>query len=147
ESWRIVGTPEQQSDGTLKLSTELSHNGAAFSHPVLLTTASKPAGIKIGEESADGSFKGFEAQVTMAASPAAPQVGVADPAHHASYRSISRIEYPEAQVKSRTGGTVLVVAHVAVDGHVVSTSLKAGPGNAPDVSPLVTAALAGVQRW
>jgi TonB family protein len=42
---------------------------------------------------------------------------------------------------------VFVVAHIAVDGHVVSTGLKSGPGNSPDVYPLVTAALQGVQGW
>jgi len=42
---------------------------------------------------------------------------------------------------------VFVLAHIAVDGHVVSTGLKSGPGNSADVYPLVTAALQGVQAW
>ncbi len=145
EAWRIVATPEAQPDGTLRLAANLTHNGAVVGHPALLTKASEPAGIKIGKQSADGSFRGFEAQITMASTPSASQA--VKPGSHASYRSITRIEYPAAQAKTNTGGTVFVIAHVAVDGHVVSTSLKAGPGNTPDVSPLVTAALAGVQRW
>ena len=147
ESWRIAATPEREPNGTLKLSTDLTHNGAVVSHPVLLAKESEPAGIKIGEQAADGSFKGFEAQITMLSSPIVPTAEIANPGQHASYRSISRIEYPAAQAKAGIGGTVFVIAHVAVDGHVVSTSLKAGPGNTPDVSPLVSAALAGVQRW
>ena len=147
EIWQIAATPERSPDGKMKLSADLSHNGAAVSHPVFFTKAGEPAGIKIGEESAEGRFKGFEAQITMMSSPATPQVGVVDLAKHASYRSITRIDYPAAQAKSGIGGTVLVIAHVGVDGQVVSTSLKAGPGSAPDVYPLVTTALAGVQRW
>jgi bla regulator protein BlaR1 len=145
--WQIAATPEATADGTLRFAADLSHNGADFGHPLLLAKANEPAGIKIGEESAEGSFKGFEAQITMTSAPSALQASTADPAPHATYRSISRIDYPAAQAKAGIGGIVFVVAHVASDGHVVSTSLKAGPGNSPDVSPLVTAALAGVQRW
>ena len=146
DAWELVATPEREPDGTLRLSADLSHNGAAVGHPVLLVKANEPAGIRIGDESADGGFKGFEARITMASSDADPVV-LGAPGQHATYRSITRIPYPAAQAKAGIGGTVLVLAHIAVDGHVVSTGLKSGPGNGADVYPLVTAALQGVQGW
>ncbi len=146
ESWRIIGTAEREPDGKLQFTADLSHNGASVGVPRMLTEQSEPGAFRIGEDAADGSFRGVEAQITMVSTPAEPPASAAKPSH-ASYRSITRIEYPAAQARSGTGGTVFVIAHVAADGHVVSTSLKAGPGSAPDVYPLVTAALAGVQRW
>jgi TonB family protein len=146
DAWQFAATPSQEPDGTLRFSADLSHNGSPFSHPVLLAKANEPAGIKIGEQSADGSFKGFEARVTMSAHSSAPAASGL-PTQHATYRSISRIPYPAAQAKAGVGGTVFVLAHIAVDGHVVSTGLKSGPGNSADVYPLVAAALQGVQGW
>ena len=144
--WQFAATPEREPDGTLRLSADLSHNGAAVGHPVLLAKANEPAGVRIGDESADGGFKGFEARITMASYDATP-VATGAPRQHATYRSITRIPYPAAQAKAGVGGTVFVLAHIAADGHVVSTGLKSGPGNGADVYPLITAALQGVQGW
>jgi bla regulator protein BlaR1 len=66
--------------------------------------------------------------------------------NQATYRSITRIRYPQAQAEAGIGGTVVVLAHVGADGRVISTALKAGSNDA-DVFPLVAAALAGVQQW
>jgi bla regulator protein blaR1 len=148
ESWRLAATPEEEVDGTMRCSADVSHNGTPVGRPLLLTKENVPAGIRMGEEAADGSFKGFEAQITMASNkPAAPPSTRVAPTQHATYRSITRIPYPAAQAKQGIGGAVFVVAHIGVDGRVVSTGLKAGPGTGADVYPLVTAALQGVQGW
>jgi TonB family protein len=147
DEWEIGGTPEKKADGSLQFAGELTHNGALIGRPILLTQEGKPTGIKIGEESA-GVFKGFEASIVMASNKASlPEASAVEGIQHATYRSITRIQYPPAQAKAGVGGTVFVLAHIAVDGHVVSTSLKSGPGNGVDVYPLVTAALQGVQGW
>ncbi len=146
ETWLIAATSTTLGDGELQLSADISHNGSAFSHPMIVAKNGEAAAISIGEQKSGGAFIGFEAQVTMTRAVTTPGGGsVVD--KHATYRSIKRIPYPEAQAKAGIGGTVFVVAHIAVDGHVVSTGLKSGPGNSPDVYPLVTAALQGVQGW
>ncbi|HEX4479634.1 MAG TPA: energy transducer TonB [Rudaea sp.] len=148
ESWQIAATPDRESDGTLRLTTDISHNGSVVSHPSMLAKEHEPATFTLGGQGPDGNFKGFEAQITMVSNPLSSTTpSKAGPTQHASYRSITRIDYPVEQAKGGIGGTVFVTAHVAVDGHVVSTSLKQGPGNSANTYPLVTAALAGVQRW
>ena len=145
DTWQITATPSALGN-ELQIDATISHNGAQVAQPILICKDGEPSAIRIGEEGADGSFKGFEAQVTMARS-----IAMTDAAsgldHHATYRSIKRIAYPAAQAKAGVGGTVFVLAHIAVDGHVVSTGVQSGPGNTADVFPLVTAALQGVQGW
>ncbi|MEP6484980.1 MAG: TonB family protein [Rudaea sp.] len=65
---------------------------------------------------------------------------------HATYRSISRITYPDAQANGGVDATVLVLAHISVEGKVVSTEAKSG-GDSSETFALRRAALEGVQKW
>jgi len=147
ESWVIAATASTVGDNEVQLATDISHNGANYARPMVVSRNGEAAAIKIGEEKDNGAFIGFEAQVTMTRAVTTPGGGGSKVDKHAAYRSITRIPYPAAQAKAGIGGTVFVLAHIGVDGRVVSTGIKSSPGDTPDVSPLVTAALQGVQGW
>jgi len=64
---------------------------------------------------------------------------------NASYRRLSRIDYPATAIVTNTDGVVYVKLHVAVDGTVVSAVVDSvHPSSATD---LAEAAVAGVRTW
>ncbi|HEY7871115.1 MAG TPA: TonB family protein [Rudaea sp.] len=148
ESWRIDGTVHPQTDDKFEIESTLTHNGSVVSQPKLITRSGEPAGIKIGEEK-DGKFKGFGAQFVLRAGGEAaalppPDTGSA-PTENASYRSITRIEYPQSAIDSNGQGVVYIGVHIGADGKVADAKVNS-------VMPMVRtdladAALAAVKTW
>ncbi|HEY2395699.1 MAG TPA: TonB family protein [Rudaea sp.] len=133
ESWELDGNASPNGGDTIALDSVLKHNDAVVGSPKLIVHDGEAAGIRIGEESAGGAFKGFAAQITLAradrgdsaANTPAHATGETTPLSGASdsratYRSMHRIAYPPAQVAAKVEGVVYVKVHIGTDGDVVS---------------------------
>jgi len=159
ERWQLDGATTPNADGTISLDSVLKHNDAVVATPKLIVRDGEPAGVKVGDQAADGAFKGFGAQITLArvgdkdATPAAAAakatnahaVAPASSDAKASYRSMRRIAYPPAQLAAGIEGVVYVKAHVNADG--TPAPVRVERVDPPGARALADAATAGVTQW
>jgi TonB family protein len=151
ESWKIDGTVQLSSDGAIELTSTLAHDGSVVSHPRLIMRDGEQSGIKVGEEK-DGKFKGFAAQFTLHETKPMGRVEKAQaksesalPASGASYRRISRIDYPASAIAAKLDGIVYVRVNVSADGRVADA--KADSVHPMSATQLADAAVAAVKKW
>lgn len=151
ESWRIDGTVRPAAGGTFEIESMLTHNGSVISRPKLIANSDQPAAIKIGDEK-DGEFTGFGAQFTFheakpenQAHAAQAKGGDALHATGASYRRMTRIEYPQSAIVANAEGVVYVGVHIGADGKVADAKVNSVMPVAR--TDLADAALAAVKTW
>jgi TonB family protein len=158
ESWQLDGTALASSDATIELDSVLRHNDSVVGQPRLIVHDGEPAAIRIGEETAGGTFKGLAAQITLARADApgtpakagtGPESGPVKTApatdSGATYRSMKRIAYPPALAAAKVEGVVYVKIHVDADGNVASAMVDhVDPSSA---AGLADVAVAGVRTW
>ncbi len=161
ESWELDGNALTNSGDTIALDSVLKHDESVVGRPHLIVHDGDAAGIRVGDESGTGAFKGFAAQITLARADGkgmervAATSGAKSPdvnANHetkgdskATYRSMRRIAYPPGQMAAKIEGVVFVKIHIDEQGNPVSAI-------ADRVEPASAAALAetavdGVRTW
>lgn len=149
ESWRLDGTVRPEADGKFEIASTLTHNGSIVSHPKLITLTGQSAGIKSGEVK-NGKFTGFGAQIVLrdGSGPVAlppPDGGDATRNIGASYRRLTRIEYPTDALVAKRDGIVYVRANVSADGRVVSTHVDSV--HPVGATQLADVAIAAIKQW